>query len=99
MNLEFLATNLYSCRKVSSSPSVSCSTELILTGHASQKRLINSADFHWKHFAAGPILPMVQYISVVKSNDFNISNNNFNLPTVTKFALFPTDVDTVRVNN
>ena len=68
------------------------------TNRPSQKRLINSADFPWKHFAAGPILPMAQYITIVKSNDFNISNNNFNLP-VTKFALFPTDFDIVRVNN
>ena len=31
-------------------------------------------------------------------NDFNISNNNFYL-CVNKFVPFPTDFDTVRVNN
>ena len=41
---------------------------------------------------------MEQYIIIVKKNDFNISNNNLNLP-VTKFAPFPMDFDTVRVSN
>ena len=55
--------------------------------------------FPWMHFAAGPILPMAQYIIALWNRMISIiSNNNFNLPA-TKFAPLPTDFDTVGVNN